>query len=462
MQAADQPLSASPYAAWGQWQNLPEALLDARRHTLELQQDLSEPQLQVPQWRIINPPIWELGHVGWFQEFWILRHLLGRPPLRDDADRLWNSSAVAHDTRWDLPLLTRRQVLDYLQLVLDSVLAALPARLSAEQAYFCWLALMHEDMHGEAFLYTRQTLAWPAPVLSLPPVALALPAAPSPADAAGDVSIPGGRFPLGAAPGAVAFDNEKWAHWVELQPFAIARSPVTYGQMAEFADDGGYSRRELWSPEGWQWLQREHVMHPLYWRREGGAWLHRQYQQWQPLPAGTPVIHVNFYEAEAWCRWAGRRLPSEAEWELAASLGPAAWNSIRSLPAQGSGAASAAAAQKSPFPWGSEPPSPAHAVLDAVRLGPQPLAACSLDRGGFGLRHLIGNVWEWTASPFAPFPGFLADPYRDYSQPWFTPDYRVLRGGCWATRARLLRNTWRNFYTRDRRDVLAGFRTCAL
>ncbi len=453
--------AASSPAAWGRLENLREALLDARRRTLELQQDLSDQQMRVPQLRIINPPLWELGHVGWFQEFWILRHLLGRPPLRGDADQLWNSSAVAHDTRWGLALPSREGVLEYLREVLDRVLQALPEKLTPEQAYFCWLALMHEDMHGEAFMYTRQTLAWPAPQLSQPAAALALPAAgATPADAAGDAPIRGGRFPLGAAPGSIAFDNEKWAHWVELGDFAIARAPVSYSQMAEFTDEGGYRRREFWSEDGWQWRERQQAEHPLYWRRDGGTWLHRQFEQWRPLPENTPVIHVNWHEAEAWCRWAGRRLPTEAEWELAASLDPDSWKALRTQAGDPADAA-AAAMKKRTFPWGEQPPSPAHATLDALRIGPQPLMACSQDRGGFGLRHLIGNVWEWTASTFAPYPGFVADPYRDYSQPWFTPDYRVLRGGCWATRSRLLRNTWRNFYTRDRNDVLAGFRSCA-
>ncbi|MDP8981943.1 MAG: SUMF1/EgtB/PvdO family nonheme iron enzyme [Acidobacteriota bacterium] len=371
-------------------------LLDSRRRTLELVSDLSDEQLSVPVVDIINPPIWEIGHVAWFQERWALRHLRGEASIHPRADEFWDSAAVPHDSRWELPLPSRAETLRYMQDVLDRVLERLASNdVSEEEAYFHWLPVMHEDMHGEAFTYTRQTLGYPSPKGWEV-------AAPGPA-VDGDVEIEGGTYMLGAVPGdEFVFDNEKWAHPVSVAPFAMAGSAVTNGQFAGFVDDGGYRRREWWSGEGWAWREKAGAQHPVYWvPQAGGNWMYRVYDRILPLPTDENVMHVNWYEAEAWCRWAGRRLPTEAEWELAAS------------------------------------------GIDKTK------------------RRDCGDVWEWTATDFLPYPGFVVDPYKEYSEPWFGSERKVLRGGCWATQPRLIRNTWRNFFPRDRRDVFAGFRTCA-
>jgi iron(II)-dependent oxidoreductase len=401
--------------------------------------DLSDEQLLGPRLSIVNPLLWEIGHVAWFQEKWVLRHANGRPPLRPDADALYDSAAVAHDTRWDLPLPPRAETLRYLAGVEEQVLGRLAAGPSAGEVYFTLLSVFHEDMHAEAFTYTRQTLAYPAPDLPAGPAA-----GTAGGDAAwpGDVSVPGGTFRLGAEPGAgFVFDNEKWAHPVELRPVAIARAPVTQAEFADFVDDGGYRRQDLWGTEGWAWRQEAGAEQPVYWRRGAGGWQRRDFDRWQPLEPHRPVVHVNWYEAEAYCRWAGRRLPTEAEWEAAASR------------PNGAG-------PKLPYPWGAGEPAPERANLDGRALGCVGAAAHPAGDSPWGCRQLIGNVWEWTADPFLPYPGFVPDPYKEYSAPWFG-DHKVLRGGCWATRARLLRNTWRNFYRPQRRDVFAGFRTCA-
>ncbi len=422
-------------------------LTDARRRTLELQADLTDEQMKVPLLGIINPPIWEVGHVGWFQEKWALRHLRGLSSLRADADALYDSAAVAHDTRWDLLLPPRHGTLQYLQDILDRVIEKLPPDdVTEKEAYFHWLAVMHEDMHGEAFTYTRQTLGYPAPSLSIDG---STPAESNDPPPVGDVHLPGGTFLLGATPTAPApgagfvFDNEKWAHPVEIVPFAIARSPVTNGQFAEFVNDSGYRRRELWSDDGWKWREKAGAEHPVYWiPQSAGRWMRRHFDQIVPLGDNLAIIHVNWYEAEAYCRWARRRLPTEAEWEMAAS-----WE---------------ANVAKRAFPWGEEAPSPERAFLDARRIGCGPCGALAAGESAAGCRHMIGNAWEWTSTTFGPYPGFVADPYKEYSEPWFGEPYKVLRGGCWATRSRLIRNTWRNFYTKDRRDVFGGFRTCAV
>jgi iron(II)-dependent oxidoreductase len=232
-----------------------------------------------------------------------------------------------------------------------------------------------------------------------------------------------------------------------LQPFALARAPVTQAEFAAFVEGGGYRRREFWDEEGWRWREGAAAEGPVYWQRQpSGTWLRRAFDRWVPLEPHRPVLHVNWYEADAYCRWAGRRLPAEAEWEAAAAAEP--------------GADSGLSARKRHFPWGDGPPGAGRANLDGYRLGCVDVGALPAGDSAVGCRQLIGNVWEWTASDFLPYPGFVADPYREYSQPWFGT-HKVLRGGCWATRGRLLRNTWRNFYRPGRRDVWAGFRTCA-
>jgi iron(II)-dependent oxidoreductase len=391
---------------------------DARRQTIESYADLDDAQLAVPYLGTINPPIWELGHVAWFQEYWVLRHVLGQQAIHRDGDALWNSAIIPHAARWTAKLPSRAATLEYLALVRDRVLAALQGPVDEKLRYFVTLSVFHEDMHDEAFAYTHQTLGWPMRSAG----ALAAGALP------GDVAIDGARYRIGAEPNAHAFvfDNEKWAHDVVLTPFAIARAPVTQAEFAAFVDDGGYRRRELWSEAGW--VARGEAEHPLHWRRapeRDDRWERRVFDRWVPLEPHRPVIHVCAHEAEAWCRWAHRRLPTEAEWEVAARGAPIAGN--LSL-----------------------------AIGDTVDV-----AAFADADSAAGCRQMVGNVWEWTASVFEPYSGFERDPYAEYSEPWFG-NHRVLRGGCFVTQSRLLRPTWRNFYTPDRRDVWAGFRTCPI
>lgn len=429
-------------------QQLIEHIRDARARTLELIDGLSDAQLMGPRLEIVNPIRWEIGHVAYFHEFWVLRHVHGRQPIFPNADELFDSIHVQHDTRWDLPLPPRDAVLDYMRAVLDREIEHLDGRgPSAEEAYLCRYGVLHEDMHGEALTYTRQTLAYAAPRLALAvrhdP---AWDAGPWP----GDVSIPGGRFMLGVAPDSdFVFDNEKWAHPVEVRPFNIARAPVTNEAFAAFVDDGGYARGEFWSEDGRRWRDKENRKHPVYWRHDdAGRWQMRHFDRWAALRPHAPVIHVSWHEAEAYCRWAKRRLPTETEWELAAAGAPDADGASIN-------------ASKRRFPWGDAAPTPDRANLDGRALGCIDVAALPAGDSAFGCRQMIGNVWEWTGTAFYPYPGFTPDMYKDYSQPLFG-NTKVLRGGAWTTRGRLIRNTWRNYYGPDRNDVLAGFRTCSL
>jgi iron(II)-dependent oxidoreductase len=228
----------------------------------------------------------------------------------------------------------------------------------------------------------------------------------------------------------------------------MARAPVTQAEFAEFVEAGGYRARDLWCADGWRWREEERAEGPLWWRHEDGVWLRRDFDRWVEVEPHRPMLHVNWYEAQAYARWAERRLPTEAEWEVASAGEPGAG---------GRGLASS----KRRFPWGDEPPDPVRAQLDWHDMGAADVGAHADGDSAFGLRQMLGNVWEWTASDFLPYPGFSPDPYQEYSQPWFG-DHKVLRGGAWMTRSRLIRNTWRNFYRPHRRDVWAGFRTCAL
>jgi iron(II)-dependent oxidoreductase len=334
--------------------------------------------------------------------------------------------------------------LAYLTAVRDAVLERIEAgNLSGDDRYFIQLGVFHEDMHNEAFTYTRQTHGYRAPhSCRASASAVATEAEPL----RGDAEIPGGRFQLGALPGeSFVFDNEKWAHPVEVHPFAIARGAVTQGEFQDFVEAGGYRRKEFWSESGWNWLKSAGADHPLYWHHEAsGRWLRRDFDRWLPIEPQRPVLHVNWWEAEAYCNWAGRRLPTEAEWEAAASA---------------ERAGDALADTKRFFPWGDSSPNSQQANLGGGSGGAADVAAFPAGDSAFGCRQMIGNVWEWVADNFGPYPSFEVDPYREYSQPWFGT-HKVLRGGAWTTQPRLLRNTWRNFYTPDRRDVWAGFRTC--
>src|SRR6266571_1276521 len=444
-----------------------EALRETRARTLDLVADLTDDQLLGPHLSIVNPLRWEIGHLAWFQEFWMLRHLGRQPPIFAHGDSLYDSALVAHDTRWDLPLPTREETVAYMQRVLDRVIeqtersgGRLLAADGYDESYFLHLVLLHEQMHDEAITYTRQTLAYPPPRFSVSAnpsrasaEAICLSQADGSGDAEGDTQIPGGRFMLGSGPGeGFVFDNEQWAHEIEVAPFAISKTAVTNEEFLSFVEDGGYQARPLWTDEGWQWRESARAEHPVYWKREANSrWLRRNFDQWVSLEDRLPVIHVNWHEADAYCRWARRRLPTEAEWELAASAEPAA-------------DAQAITKHKRRYPWGDDPPTRERANLDWRALkegGCIPVDALSAGDSAFGCRQMIGNVWEWTSTTFAPYPGFAPGPYKEYSQPWFG-DHRVLRGGCWVTRSRLIRNNYRNFYTPDRRDVWAGFRTCAL
>jgi iron(II)-dependent oxidoreductase len=438
-----------------------EALRETRNRTLALVEDLSDAQLIGPRLQIVNPLRWEVGHIAWFQEYWVLRQLGDQPPILQQGDLLYDSARVAHDTRWELPLLARDKTLAYMERVLERVIdQAGDGSRSPKDAdgydlnYFLNLVLLHEQMHDEAIAYTRQTLSYPTPAPAVgnetKPAGQNAASSPAGADLTSDAEIPGGIFTLGSnCDYGFTFDNELLAHDIEIPALAISKTAVSNGDFKQFVEDRGYGRSELWSTPGWQWRTSANAEHPVYWQREGSdRWLRRSFDEWVALGEGLPVVHVNWYEADAYCRWAGRRLPTEVEWELAASGVPTV---------DGHGLTT----NKRRYPWGDDSPTAVRANLDWNKFEYVPVDSLPDSDSAFGCRQMIGNVWEWTASDFKPYPGFVAGPYKEYSEPWFG-SHKVLRGGCWATRSRLIHNSYRNFYPPDRRDVWAGFRTCAL
>ena len=336
----------------------------------------------------LNPPLWEYGHIVWFQERWCLRERpdgTRGPSLLDGADALYDSSAVPHDVRWDLPRPEPAAVDAYAARVAAAVAARLQDALDDDIAYFAELSLYHELMHIEAWWMAFQNLGYapPGPV----ELAAALPAQ--------RLRFSGGEIELGSGPDAgFVFDNEKWRHAVPVAAFDIDASPVSETGFAAFVDAGGYQLRSLWSEAGWAWRTTRDASHPIYWRREDGTWRVRRFDRWLPPRPDAPVLHVNRFEAEAFAAWQGRSLPSAGQW-LRATGQPE-------------------------FSW--------------------------------------GMAWEWLRDPFAPYPGFAPDPYRDYSQPWFHT-HGELRGGGPVTDPSLKRSGFRNFYLPDRRDPFAGFRT---
>jgi len=363
--------------------------------------ELALPDLAVPRSAEFNPPLWELGHIGWFQEYWIARNpecALGeradpdaqrRAPWRAGADTLYNSSRVPHGTRWQLPLPDAASTRDDLAVQLDATLTLLQeAGTDDAGLYFFRLALLHEDMHHEAALYMAHGLGiaiedprWRARPLPEPSAELAFAAV---------------DWPLGSPAGeGFAFDNERPGCTVPLRPFNIDRHAVRWAEFLPFVEACGYDDPRWWTDAGARWRANQPTAHPRYLRRQGFGWEQWNAGSWRVLDPREAASHLSLHEAEAWCRWAGRRLPTEAEWECATCSAPEA------------------------FRW--------------------------------------GDVWEWTASPFAPFPGFEPHPYREYSAPWF--DGRpVLRGASFCTQARMRHPRYRNFFPAARNDVPAGFR----
>jgi iron(II)-dependent oxidoreductase len=299
------------------------------------------------------------------------------------------------------------------------------------------MVAQHEQQHDETMLITHQLRQGPA-ALHAPE-----PPAPDAADAASlpaEVFVPAGPFTMGTSTEPWALDNERPAHQRLVQAFHIDTVPVTNGAYTAFIEDGGYTDERWWAPQGWAQIREHGIGAPLFWRREGGQWLRRRFGTVETLPDDEPVLHVSFYEADAYARWAGRRLPTEEEWEKAARHDPATGRSRR-------------------YPWGDAEPTPEHANLGQRHLRPARAGSYPAGASPLGVRQLIGDVWEWTSSDFLPYPGFTVFPYPEYSEVFFGGDYKILRGGSFAVDEVACRGTFRNWDLPVRRQIFSGFRT---
>jgi iron(II)-dependent oxidoreductase len=415
----------------------------ARERTRRLTDAVDDDDLIKQHSALMSPLVWDLAHIGNQEELWLLRDVAGRDPLLPETvDQLYDAFQHARSTRPALPLLepapSRQYVQDVRGRVLDLLVRTpLHGRDLLERGFAFGMIVQHEQQHDETMLATHQ-LRSGEPVLDAGPP----PAGPAGERLPAEVLVPGGAFTMGTSTEPWALDNERPAHAVDVPAFWIDTTPVTNAAYVEFIEAGGYDDERWWSPAGWRHRQQTGLVAPLFWSRsDDGAWWRRSFGRTAPVTPDEPVVHVDWYEADAYARWAGKRLPTEAEWEKAARHDPATGRSRR-------------------FPWGDDDPTPARANLGQRHLRPALAGAYPEGESALGVRQLIGDVWEWTSTWLHPYPGFRAWPYREYSEVFFDGDYPVLRGGSFGSDLSAVRGTFRNWDYPIRRQIFSGFR-CA-
>ncbi|MEA2704673.1 MAG: gamma-glutamyl hercynylcysteine S-oxide synthase [Actinomycetota bacterium] len=426
-------------------QRLADDLEAARSRSLDLLDPLDDADLRRQLSPIMSPLVWDLAHVGNFEELWLLREVAGAAPIDAGLDDLYDAFRHPRPNRPALPLLGPTEARRYIADVRGRALDALERvdldvddRPLLSGGFVYGMIVQHEHQHDETMLATLQLMDGDG----------YRPLAPSPPTAArgvtvdGEVLVPAGPFVLGTDSEVFAYDNERPAHVVDLPAFFIDAAPVTNRRHLEFMEDGGYEDPRWWDPEGWRWREEGSVRSPQFWAPsgDGRSWSRVRFGWHEDLPLDEPVQHVCWYEADAYARWAGKRLPTEAEWEKAASWGP-----------EGG---------KRRFPWGDEAPTAVHANLGGTHFRPAEVGAYPAGASVYGCHQMVGDVWEWTSSDFEAYPGFRSFPYREYSEVFFVPGYKVLRGGSWATSPAAIRTTFRNWDYPIRRQIFTGFR-CA-
>ena len=416
-------------------------LLTARERTRLLTESVDDTDLVRQHSPLMSPLVWDLAHIANQEELWLLRNVGGREPMHPEIDPLYDAFEHPRAARPTLPLLPPAEARAYAREVRGRVMDLLESAKFAgapllTDGFAYGMVAQHEQQHDETMLITHQLRQGAAALAAAPP-------GPPPADALrlpAEVLVAGGPFTLGTSTEPWALDNERPAHQVDVPSFYLDTTPVSNAAYQEFIADGGYDEPRWWTPDGWAHRQRAGLAAPLYWRRDGSTWIRDRFGVTEPVPPAEPVLHVSWYEADAYARWAGRRLPTETEWEKAARFDPATGRSRR-------------------FPWGDEDPSAGRANLGQQYLQPAPAGSYPGGAAPCGARQLIGDVWEWTSSDFLPYPGFRAWPYREYSEVFFGPEYKVMRGGSFAVAPVACRGTFRNWDYPVRRQIFAGFRT---
>jgi iron(II)-dependent oxidoreductase len=414
----------------------------ARARTLALLDPLDDHDLTAQHSALMSPLVWDLAHVANYEDIWLLR-ALGDDGVGAEHDHLYDAFRHARRDRPELELLqpaaARRYGDDVRARALD-LLARTELHDGAgdrlrHDGFVYGMVAQHEQQHDETILATLSLMeAGYHPTIDDRPDVVTAPAE-------REVLVPAGRFVMGTSADPWAYDNERPAHEVDLGAFHIDIAPVTNAQYVAFIDDGGYHDARWWHPAGWTWRSASGVEHPLHWMAEGNGWVRSRYGWVELLPPDEPVQHVCWYEADAYARWSGARLPTEAEWEKAASWDPARDRARR-------------------YPWGDAGPTGARANLGGTRFGPSRVGAHPEGASAYGCVQMLGDVWEWTASDLTPYPGFEAFPYREYTEVFFGNEHKVLRGGSWATAPIAARCTFRNWDLPVRRQIFAGFR-CA-
>ncbi len=419
-----------------------------RLRTLEVLAPLSVNELTAQHSELMSPLVWDFAHIAHFEELWLLRELGGDAPTEARFDDVYDAFKHPRKDRPALDLLgvddarvfaagVRKRVLD--GLAGDGLGSAADLEGNDDQlrreGFVYGMIVQHEQQHIETMLATLQLSQTPYPIPDASPPA-------GDPDAVGEISIAGGTFTMGTDDEAWAYDNERPAHAQFVAPFRIDRTPVTNDAYFEFVGAGGYRDDTAWSDAGREWRDEAALEQPEFWSAgPDGSWGRQRFGRWEPVPPSEPVQHVCWYEADAFARWAGKRLPTEAEWEYAAS-----WDANRGTAAR--------------FPWGNGAPDPLRANLGGARFAPDPVGSHPAGVSASGCHQMVGDVWEWTASEFTGYPGFAPFPYREYSEVFFDGGYRILRGGSWATDASATRTTFRNWDLPIRRQIFAGFR-CA-
>ncbi len=422
---------------------LARRLMEARERTRFLLGPVSEEALVAQHDPVMSPLIWDFGHIGNYEELWLLKRAHGKTLSERALYDMYDASLHPREERPSLNLLDWASANHYLDAVRKAVLETLETTdfdgndPLLKDGFVYNMIIQHECQHNETMLQTLQLMKGegykPASSVKLPKGGRAEEEM---------VPIPGGPFVMGTDERVWTLDNERNAHVVDVPEFLIDATPVTNRAFAEFVEDRGYERQELWDPAGWEYVKQQGITSPKHWYQpEPHSWWTERFGFDEPVNPKAPVMHVSWYEADAYARWAGKRLPTEAEWEKAASWDPKT-------------------GKKSLYPWGDDAPTPEKANLDQLAFRPAEVGAHPAGASVYGCLGMIGDVWEWVATDFYAYPGFEAFPYREYSEIFFGTEYKVLRGGSWATRPPAIRNTFRNWDYPIRRQLFCGFR-CA-